>query len=170
VHVTQGTVANTDYEQLIAPTLRALADDDVLVVVSTGGRPLDSLPALPPNARAAAFLPYDELLPRTAVYVTNGGYGGVQYALRHGVPIVATGGKEDKPEVGARVAWSGVGRRIRSEKPSSAALRTAIHDVLNRPQYGQASRRMATDLAAAPGFPGLAAVVDQLIGAPAVDG
>ena len=46
--------------------------------------------------------------------MTNGGYGGVQYALRYGVPIVATGGKEDKPEVGARVAWSGVGRRIRS--------------------------------------------------------
>src|SRR4029077_18059070 len=32
VHVSQGTVANLDYEQLIAPTLRALADEDVLVV------------------------------------------------------------------------------------------------------------------------------------------
>ena len=155
-------MANTDYEQLIAPTLRALADDDVLVVVSTGGRPVSTLPALPPNARAAAFLPYDEFLPRTAVYVTNGGYGGVQYALRYGVPIVATGGKEDKPEVGARVAWSGVGRRIRSENPTPSALRAAIHDVLNRPQYRQASQRMSADLAAAPGFSGLAAVVDQL--------
>ena len=168
VHVTQGTVANIDYRQLIAPTLKALAGDDVLVVVSTGGRPVGTLPSLPPNARAAAFLPYDELLPRTAVYVTNGGYGGVQYALRHGVPIVATGGKEDKPEVGARVAWSGVGRRIRSEHPSPAALRTAILDVLNRSHYRQASQRMAADLAAAPGFSGLAAVVDDLITAQAV--
>ena len=92
-----------------------------MVVVATGGRPLDTLPPLPVNARAATYLPYDELLPRTAVYVTNGGYGGVQYALRYGVPIVATGGKEDKPEVGARVAWSGVGRRIRSERPSPRA-------------------------------------------------
>ena len=40
VHVTQGTVANIDYEQLIAPALRALADDDVLVVVTSGGRVL----------------------------------------------------------------------------------------------------------------------------------
>lgn len=168
VHVTQGTVANADYGQLIAPTLKALAGDDVVVVVSTGGRPVGTLPSLPPNARAAAFLPYDELLPRTAVYVTNGGYGGVQYALRHGVPIVATGGKEDKPEVGARVAWSGVGRRIRSEHPSPAALRTAILEVLNRPRYRQASQRMAADLAAAPGFSGLAAVVDDLITAQAV--
>ncbi len=163
VHVTQGTVANLDYEQLIAPTLSALATEDILVVVATGGRPVDTLPPLPANARAAEFLPYDELLPRTAVYVTNGGYGGVQYALRHGVPIVATGGKEDKPEVGARVAGSGVGRRIRSEHPSPGALRTAVLDVLNRPRYREASRRMAADLAAAPGFPGLAAVVDDLI-------
>ena len=162
IHVTQGTVANVDYGQAIAPTLRALADEDVLVAVATGGRPLDTLPPLPANARAAEFLPYDELLPRTSVYVTNGGYGGVQYALRYGVPIVATGGKEDKPEVGARVAWSGVGRRIRSERPTSRALRRDILAVLNQPQYRQASQRIAADMAAAPGFDGLAAVVDRL--------
>jgi UDP:flavonoid glycosyltransferase YjiC (YdhE family) len=163
IHVTQGTVANIDYEQAIAPTLRALADDDVLVVVATGGRPTETLPPMPANARAAAFLPYDELLPRTSVFVTNGGYGGVQYALRYGVPIVATGGKEDKPEVGARVAWSGVGRRIRREHPSPRALRRAIFAVLNEKSYSEASRRIAADMAAAPGFAGLAGVVDQLI-------
>src|SRR5258705_6989148 len=133
IHVTQGTIANTDYEQVIAPTLRALADDDVLVVVATGGRALETLPPLPTNARAAMYLPYDELLPRTAVYVTNGGYGGVQCALRYGVPIVATGGKEDKPEVGARVAWSGVGRRLRTERPTPRALRRDILAVLSAP-------------------------------------
>lgn len=168
VHVSQGTVANVDYEQLIAPTLRALAGENVLVVVATGGRPLDTLPPLPANARAAEFLPYDELLPRTSVFVTNGGYGGVQYALRYGVPIVATGGKEDKPEVGARVAWSGVGRRIRSERPKVGALRRDILAVLNQPSYRQASRRMAADMAAAPGFKGLADIVDRLASANSV--
>ena len=162
IHVTQGTAANFDYDQAIAPTLHALADDDVLIVVATGGRPLDTLPPLPANARAAMFLPYDQLLPRTSVFVTNGGYGGVQYALRHGVPIVATGGKEDKPEVGARVAWSGVGRRIRSERPSPHALRRDILAVLNQPRYRQASQRIATDMAAAVGFAGLADIVDRL--------
>ncbi|MFI5511429.1 glycosyltransferase [Mycobacterium sp. NPDC051804] len=165
VHVTQGTIANTDYDQAIAPTLRALVDQDVLVVVATGGRPVDTLPALPANARAASFLPYDELLPRTSVFVTNGGYGGVQYALRYGVPIVATGGKEDKPEVGARIAWSGVGRRIRTEHPTPTAMRRAILDVLRDPRYRQASGRVATDMAAATGFAGLAGIVDRLIAA-----
>jgi UDP:flavonoid glycosyltransferase YjiC (YdhE family) len=162
IHVTQGTIANKDFGQLVAPTLEALADDDVLVVVTTGGRPLDTLPPLPHNARAAEYLAYDELLPRTDVFVTNGGYGGVQYALRYGVPIVATGGKEDKPEVGARVVWSGVGRRIRNEHPSPGALRRAIHDVLRDPRYRESSRRIAADMATAPGLDGLTTVLDDL--------
>jgi UDP:flavonoid glycosyltransferase YjiC (YdhE family) len=152
--------------QAIAPTLLALAGDDVLVVVATGGRPLDTLPPLPANAQAATYLRYDELLPRTAVYVTNGGDGGVQYALRYGVPIVATGGKEDKPEVGAHVAWSGVGRRIRSERPSPRALRRDILAVLNQSHYRQASRRVAADMSAAPGFAGLADIIDRLAATP----
>ena len=164
VHVTQGTVANKDYNQLIAPTLHALADEDVLVVVTTGGRPVDTLPALPANARAASYLPYDELLPRTAVYVTNGGYGGVQYALRYGVPIVATGGQEDKPEVGARVAWSGVGRRIRSDRPSPRKLRRRILEVLNDPRFRQASRRMSEHMRASDGYGVLTRVVDDVCG------
>ncbi|MDH6242627.1 glycosyltransferase [Mycobacterium sp. OTB74] len=166
VHVTQGTVANLDYGQVIAPTLRALADEDVLIVVSTGGRPLDSLPPLPANARAATYLPYDELLPRTAVYVTNGGYGGVQHALRYGVPVVATGGKEDKPEVGARVAWSGAGHRIRSEHPTPRDLHGAIHAVLNDSRYRRASERIRAEMAISPGFAGLAALVDKLAQTP----
>ena len=162
VHVTQGTFANKDFGQLVGPTLEALADEDVLVVVATGGRPLDTLPPLPANARAAEYLPYDELLPKTDVYVTNAGYGGVQYALRHGVPIVASGGQEDKPEVGARIAWSGVGRRFRAISPKPKELRTAIRSVLRDERYQRAARAMADRMAAAGGFSDLAAIVDQL--------
>ena len=163
VHVTQGTVANRDYRQIIAPTLQALADDDVLVVVSTGGRPLDTLPALPANARAAEFLPYDELLPLTDVYVTNSGYGGVQYALRYGVPVVATSGHEDKPEVAARVAWSGVGRRLNTETPSPAAVRRAVHTVLRDKRYRATAQHLAHRMTAADGLQQLTEIIDKQI-------
>ena len=162
VHVTQGTIANKDFGQLVGPTLEALADEDVLVVVATGGRPLDTLPPLPANARAAEYLPYDELLPKTDVYVTNAGYGGVQYALRYGVPIVASGGQEDKPEVGARIAWSGVGRRFRAISPQPKTLRRAIRSVLHDERYQRAARAVADRMAAAGGFSDLAAIVDRL--------
>jgi UDP:flavonoid glycosyltransferase YjiC (YdhE family) len=162
VHVTQGTIANRDHRQIIAPTLEALAEDDVLVVVSTGGRPVDELPPLPANARAATYLPYDELLPRTDVYVTNGGYGGVQYALRHGVPIVTSGGQEDKPEVAARIAWSGVGRRLKSETPSSSSVGSAVRSVLRDPGYRANAQRVAASMARAGGLSRLAELVDEI--------
>jgi MGT family glycosyltransferase len=161
IHVTQGTVANKNYAQVIEPALEALADEDVLIAVTTGGRPLDTLPPLPANARAAEYLPYDDLLPRTAVFVTNGGYGGVQYALRYGVPIVTTGGKEDKPEVGARVAWSGSGLRLRTERPTAKALQRAILATLREPCYRQASRRIAAEMREYRGFAALVDVVQR---------
>jgi MGT family glycosyltransferase len=163
VHVTQGTFANRNYRQIIAPTLEGLDGEDVLVVVATGGRPVDTLPPLPANARAAEFLPYDQLLPRTAVFVTNSGYGGVQYALRYGVPIVATSGHEDKPEVAARVAWSGVGRRLTTETPTPAAVRRAVRAVLGDRRYRAAAERIADRMATAGGLQLLSDTVDELI-------
>jgi UDP:flavonoid glycosyltransferase YjiC (YdhE family) len=166
VHVTQGTIANRDYRQIIAPTLEALVEDDLLVVVSTGGRALDTLPSLPANARAATYLPYDELLPRTDVYVTNGGYGGVQYALRYGVPIVTSSGQEDKPEVAGRISWSGVGRRLNTETPSPAAVGAAIRAVLQDASYRASAQRIAASMAQARGITHLAELVDELAAAP----
>jgi UDP:flavonoid glycosyltransferase YjiC (YdhE family) len=162
VHVTQGTIANKDFSQLVGPALEALADEDLLVIVATGGRPLASLPPLPDNARAAEFLPYDELLPRTDAFVTNGGYGGVQLALRHGVPIVTTGGHEDKPEVGARIAWSGVGLRFRSERVAPRPLRRAVRTVLDDPLFRTASRAMAARMTESDGMRLMTEVLDGL--------
>lgn len=125
VHVTQGTVANRDLGALIEPTIEGLADMGVLVVVSTGGRDLPDR-ALPAHVRVAPYLPYDQLLPRTDALVTNGGYGGVHYAMEHGVPLVTAGRTEDKIEVTARVAWSGVGIDLRGRcaTPSGPCSRT----------------------------------------------
>lgn len=136
VHVTQGTIANSDFGQIVLPTIDALAASEVLLVVSTGGRPLDALPsALPDNVRVAEYLPYDRLLPLVDVLVTNGGYGGVQQALAHGVPIVVAGQTEDKVEVSARIGWSGAGVNLRASTVTPAQVGGAVEKVLRDPAY-----------------------------------
>ncbi|MEU7874561.1 nucleotide disphospho-sugar-binding domain-containing protein [Dactylosporangium sp. NPDC049140] len=142
VHVTQGTVANDDLGALVTRTVRVLAGDDVLVVATTGGADPAVLGPLPANARAAAFVPHRDLLPYTAAMVTNGGYGGVQTALAHGVPLVVAGATEDKPEVAARVAHAGAGMRLRSAAPSDPELRAAILRVLGEPSYRRGAGRL----------------------------
>jgi MGT family glycosyltransferase len=144
VHVTQGTLDNADLSKVIQPTVAALADPDLLVVVATGGRPVSELRmALPDNVRVAEMLPYAELLPKIDAMVTNGGYGGVQMALAHGVPLIVAGAREDKPEVAARVAWSGSGVNLRVERPVPDVIGEAVSDVLTKPGYRGNARRLA---------------------------
>lgn len=164
VLVTQGTVANTDYSGLIGPTVAGLADQDVLVVVTTGGPEIDTLPQpLPANVRAARFLPYDLLLPLVDVMVTNGGYGGVHFALRYGVPLVVAGATEDKVEVSARIGWSGVGVNLATARPRPEQIATAVNRVLTEPEFAAASARLGREIEQSPGIAGVSQVIAELL-------
>jgi MGT family glycosyltransferase len=153
VHVTQGTIDNLDFSRVVRPTLEALATEDVLVIVTAGGRPVEALGPLPANARAASYLSYDDLLPRTDVMVTNAGFGGVQAALAAGVPLVLAGVTEDKPEVTARVAWSGAGVDLRTGTPTSEAVGHAVRRVLTEPGFRAAAARLRDEIAATHALP-----------------
>jgi UDP:flavonoid glycosyltransferase YjiC (YdhE family) len=163
VHVSQGTVANQNLEELVLPTIRALAGQHVLVVASTGGVPVSELGPLPANARAAEFLPYGELLPKVRVFVTNGGYGGLHYALGHGVPIVVAGESEDKMETSRRVEWSGAGINLRTSTPSEDRIAAAVGRVLAERRFRERALRLRAEIAAAPGLPGLERLVLDLV-------
>src|SRR5882762_4653706 len=163
VLVTQGTVANDDLGQLVGPTLTALANEDLTVIASTGGPPVESIPvALPPNARAATFLPFDCLLPKVSVMVTNGGYGAVNYALSLGVPLVVAGGSEEKPEIAARVAWAGAGINLGTGRPSASQISQAVRAVLTQPHYRQRAQELRTAFARHNARDELAELVDGL--------
>ena len=149
VHVTQGTLDNADLDRVLLLTIRALARDDVLVVATTGGPDPEPLRQdLPANARLERFIPHDLLLPHVDVMVTNGGYGGVQQALAHGVPLVVAGDSEDKPEVAARVQWSGAGINLHTGRPSSAMVGRAVRRVLARPRYRRRAKALQAEIAA----------------------
>ncbi|MBX9243387.1 glycosyltransferase family 1 protein [Actinotalea ferrariae] len=159
VHVTQGT-ANVDPEDLVLPSLEALAGEDVLVVVGLGHRTAPLPGPLPANARVAEMVPYGGLLPRTAVMVTNGGYGGVLQALRHDVPLVVAGGDLDKPEIAAHIGWHGAGVDLRTGTPRPAAIAAACREVLDRPSYRATAARLGAELRAAGGTPAAASLLE----------
>ncbi len=143
VLLTQGTTAN-DVDWLLVPALRSLAGQDVLVVLTTGSEvPAERLGPLPANVRVERFVPYHHLLPHVDVMVTNGGYNGANAALAHGVPLVVVPGSEEKPDVAARVKWSGAGVVVQRRAVSETRLRQAVTSVLHDGRY----RRRAQELA-----------------------
>jgi UDP:flavonoid glycosyltransferase YjiC (YdhE family) len=93
------------------------------------------------------------------VYITNGGYGGLHYAMENGVPIVVAGDTEDKPEGAARVAWAGAGINLKTGRPAPSAIRDAVRKVLGDGRYQAGSRRIGEAIAASPGVDGL---IDEL--------
>jgi UDP:flavonoid glycosyltransferase YjiC (YdhE family) len=81
------------------------------------------------------------------VLVTNGGYGSVNQAMSFGIPLVTAGLTEDKADVNARVAWSGVGIDLSTNEPTEEALREAVRTVLDRPAHRQRAAQMAAEFA-----------------------
>ena len=147
VFVTQGTVA-TQASNLLVPTILALADEEMLVVATTGGQPIKNLNLnpIPANTRIEPFIPYTHLLPHVDVMVTNAGFNGVQIALANGVPMVTAGQTEEKPEICARVEWSGVGINLKTNTPSSSQIRDAVKAVLAAPSYKQNAQKMKKEI------------------------
>ncbi|MCP3390607.1 glycosyltransferase [Bradyrhizobium sp. CCGB12] len=165
VLVTQGTGANHSFELLVAPTLAGLANEpDVLVVATAGGRPTETIPGpIPSNARVASYLPFEWLLPRVDVFVTNGGYGSVNQALSFGIPLVTAGLTEGKADVNARVAWSGVGIDLATNAPSPDALRNAVRSVVDRPDYSKRASQMASEFASINTRSEILWIINQLV-------
>ncbi|WP_368204552.1 glycosyltransferase [Aeromonas sp. s5] len=165
VIVSQGTLANVDLGQLLLPAMQGLAGDELQLLLTTGGRDPALLgDAVPANAIVTDHVPFELALPRAAALVTNGGYGSVQSALAHGVPLVVAGTGEDKAEVATRVAWSGAGINLHSNEPTAAMVATAVRKVVSEPRYRARARLLAEDMAALDGRAAIAASVADLLG------
>jgi MGT family glycosyltransferase len=145
VVISQGTVANNDLGKLLVPTIQALGKrQDLLLLVTTGGLPVEDIPCeLPSNTIASRFLDLSKILPDADLLVAIGGYGTVTQALSLGVPLVVAGMTEDKPEVSARVMWTGTGIYLPTDTPTAEQLRVAVETVLADPRYFERAKEMA---------------------------
>jgi MGT family glycosyltransferase len=143
VHLTQGTI-RPDPAELVRPVIDVLADEDVLVVATIGSMDPEHLGPVPPNVRWSPFIPYDELLARASVFVTNGGYIGTNLALHHGVPVVQIGDTEEKAETGTRINHAGVGV-ARKRRPTGRELRDVIVHAMTDETIAANVRRVAAE-------------------------
>ncbi len=163
VVVTQGTI-DVDPADLIQPALLGLADLDIDVLVTSGRRGVVDVGVPPPaNTRVVDLVDFTTTLPRAAVVVTNGGWGGVLAGLGAGVPLVlAARGAADKEYIAARVARAGAGIDLRAGRPKPGAVAEAVREVLTNPAYAERARQIASELGQLGGAPAAADLVERL--------
>jgi UDP:flavonoid glycosyltransferase YjiC (YdhE family) len=164
--VTQGTVDNLDQNKLIVPALEALKDMDAQVIVATGGRGTEDLQARypQPNILVRDYVDFAKVFDSTDVFITNGGFGGVQLSLSKGVPLVVSGINEGKSDVNARVEYARVGINLKSESPKPRDIAKAVAEVLGDPSWKNRARKLCASSDAEDPAEAAAAVVESVGG------
>ncbi|GAA4925272.1 glycosyltransferase [Mucilaginibacter defluvii] len=149
--VTQGTVER-DINKLIVPTLDAFAGSNILVVATTGGNGTAELRERfnAPNLIIEDYIPFQDIMPYSDVFVTNGGYSGTLLGIQHQLPVVAAGIHEGKNEVCARIGYFEYGINLQTDTPTADAIRTAVEEVLNNDKYRKNVSKLLEDFKSYP--------------------
>jgi UDP:flavonoid glycosyltransferase YjiC (YdhE family) len=99
---------------------------------------------LPPTVRHFAYVPFSQVLPRTAALVHHGGIGTTAQGLRAGIPQLIMPLAHDQPDNAARVKRLGVGDWLRP----SAFRGPAVARMLQRLLAAAEVRRHCAEVAA----------------------
>ena len=86
-------------------------------------------------------------MPEIDLLITNGGYGTVNLAISHGIPVISAGLTEDKEEVSAHVQWSGAGIDLRANQATPEAIKYAVDEIFEQPRYRERANQLAREFA-----------------------
>ena len=134
VHASLGTVS--DRPELLRAIIDGLAGEPLTLVLATG--PLKDPAAfdpLPPNVRAAAYIPHGPLLPRCEAIITHAGAGTLIASISAGLPMVMVPLFGDQPPNAEQAAAAGAGIVIDQAQLTPESVRDATRTVLSDRGY-----------------------------------
>ena len=138
VYVTFGSSGQASLLPAVARTLGTL---DASLVIATAGRA--RLPAPPPNAHVADFVPGTQVARRAGVVVCNGGSLTCYQALSAGVPVIGIVSNLDQFLNMQAVERMGAGLSLRADRFTTAELLRAVRQVLSDPRYRTRAKPVA---------------------------
>ena len=163
VHVTLGTIFNTESGDLLARLVRGAADVAGHVTVATGWAvPPESLGTLPSHVTVHRFVDQAAVLGSCAAVVSHGGSGTVLDALRRGVPMVNLPLGADQSLNAARCEDLGVGLTLDAHTVDRGSVAAAVTEVLTDGQYADAARRLRHRFDELPGVERALAAIEAL--------
>jgi UDP:flavonoid glycosyltransferase YjiC (YdhE family) len=125
---------------LLPVVLEALADLPVYVMAATAGR--ISANQVPSNAYVSAYLPGEAAAARASLVICNGGSPTTQQALAAGKPVLGIASNMDQYLNMEAVQRVEAGEFIRAGLAQPKSVGTVVTNLLSRPTYVEASRRM----------------------------
>jgi MGT family glycosyltransferase len=150
-----------DQSALVQRVLDAVAPLKVRALLTAGPAIDPAVLRMPPNARAATFVPHRDVFPHASLVVTHAGWQTVNAALADGVPIVCIPDGRDQPDNAARVVEARAGVRVK-KSATPEKLRQAIERALADPALQRGAAAMAEALGASDGSQAIADRLERL--------
>jgi rhamnosyltransferase subunit B len=104
----------------------------------------EQLPAtLPAAIQHAAYLPFQQLLPRAAALISHGGIGTVAQGLAAGLPQLVMPMSHDQPDNAQRLEQLGVGKMLLPRAFTGPAVASHLATLLDAPEVRQRAATLA---------------------------
>jgi len=146
-YLTLGTVPVFSTPARLAHAAHAIAPLFAEVVMTTGPNPVESMPALPANVRAFAYLPQSMVLPHVDLVVSQGGAGGTVGALMNALPHLAMAqGGQSQATAAAAIEQTGVGLCLDEAHRSAGEIRAAAQLLMQDRRFSERASRICEDL------------------------
>ncbi|MDO0926699.1 DUF1205 domain-containing protein [Streptomyces sp. TG1A-8] len=147
---------------LVPRVVRALAGQDLDIVLPVHPDDVAALGELPANVRVVEQFPLHLLLPTCDAMVHHGGAGSVMTAATAGVPQLALTFGPEQDADGARLAATGAGRHLTGDRATPELIRSAVAALLSDPAHRAAARRLRAGNEARPAPDRLVPVLEHL--------
>ncbi|GIN71361.1 glycosyl transferase family 1 [Bacillus sp. J14TS2] len=131
IYISLGTVFNqtVDFYKLC---IESLGDTDYTVIMSIGDKTLISdLGKIPANFIVKDYVPQNEVLQHSKLFITHGGMNSTNEALYYGVPLLVIPQSADQPAIARQVMQIGAGIQLSMQGLTATQLCEAVDQVLN---------------------------------------
>jgi UDP:flavonoid glycosyltransferase YjiC (YdhE family) len=153
-----------DQRAVVQRVLDAVAELPVRALLTLGPALASEPLRLPPNARAADYVPHRAVLPHASLMVTHAGWQTINATLAEAVPLVCVPDGRDQPDNAARVLARKAGVKV-SKRASTLELRRAIAAALADDSLRQGAAAMAAALGRSDGAQVVVEHVERIVGA-----
>ena len=163
IYASLGTVQNRLLKVFIQIAYACLGLDVQLVISLGGATEPEELGYVPGSPIVVKAAPQLALLKRASLCITHAGMNTTLESLSNGVPMVAIPVTNDQPAVAARIAWTKTGKVVDLNNCTVDNLKTAIEQVLYRPEYRQNALKLKAEIEQAGGAAQAAEIIESVL-------
>ncbi|PGZ96154.1 glycosyl transferase family 1 [Bacillus pseudomycoides] len=138
IYISLGTVFNQaiDFYKLC---FKAFENTDHTVVMSIGEKTrISDLGEIPKNFIVKNYVPQNEVLKYTKLFITHGGMNSTNEGLYYGIPLIVIPQSADQPVIAGQVANLGAGIRLQMQGLTASQLLETVEHVLRHPSFHKA--------------------------------